>query len=126
LINEAAFQTLAEKALSELPQRFLDMIENVAVFTEDWPSADVMENMGLASPGELMGLYQGWPLPDRGVSYTGQLPDMIHLYRRPILSFCNETGESVERCVRHVLVHEIGHHFGFTDEEMEAIECQKV
>jgi predicted Zn-dependent protease with MMP-like domain len=124
-MDEAAFQALAEQALSELPQRFLDMIENVVVFTEDWPNADVMEDMGSASPSELMGLYQGWPLPDRGVSYTGQLPDMIHLYRRPILSFCDEMGESVERCVRHVLVHEIGHYFGFTDEEMEAIECQK-
>jgi len=125
-MDEAAFQALAERLLLGLPQRFLDMIENVVVFTEDWPSADVMESMSLASPGELMGLYQGWPLPDRGASYAGQLPDMIHLYRRPILRFCDETGESVEACVRHVLVHEIGHYFGFSDAEMEAIECQKV
>jgi len=124
-MDEAAFQALAEKSLSELPQQFLDMIENVVVFTEEWPDAEVMESLDSTSPNELMGLYQGWPLPERGASYSGQLPDMIYLYRRPILSFCDETGESLERCVRHVLVHEIGHYFGFTDEEMEAIECQK-
>ncbi|MDT8376142.1 MAG: metallopeptidase family protein [Mariprofundaceae bacterium] len=124
-MDAAAFQALAEQAFAELPQQFLDMIENVVVFTEEWPDADVMESMGAASPGELMGLYQGWPLPERGTGYSGQLPDMIHLYRRPILSFCDETGESVEACVRHVLVHEIGHYFGFTDQEMEAIECRK-
>jgi len=124
-MDESAFQALAERSLSGLPNFFLDMIENVVICTEEWPEPDVMKKLESVSPNELMGLYQGWPLPERGVSYAGQLPDMIYLYRRPILIFCHETGEAVDVCVRHVLVHEIGHYFGFTDDEMEAIECQK-
>jgi len=122
-MNEEVFQKLAEQAMAGLPARFLDAIDNVVVVTEEWPDAEVLEEME-AGPTELMGLYQGWPLPERGASYGGALPDMIHLYRQPILAYCEETGETVEHCVRHVLIHEIGHYFGFSDEEMEAIECQ--
>lgn len=118
-----AFQQLAEQAFAELPMAFLDAVENVVVVTDDWPDTEVLQEME-AAPDELLGLYQGWPLPERGSGYGGALPDMIYLYRKPILAFCEETGETVEHCVRHVLIHEIGHYFGFSDEEMEAIECQ--
>lgn len=123
LMDDEAFRQLAEQAFAGLPAHFLEAIDNVVVVTEEWPQAEVLEEME-AEPDELMGLYQGWPLPERGASYGGALPDMIYLYRKPILSYCSQTGESVEHCVRHVLIHEIGHYFGFSDEEMEAIECQ--
>lgn len=118
------FQYLAEQAMTSLPEQFRDAIENVVICVEDEADADTLGTMQADSPYELLGLYQGWPLPERGISYAGHLPDTIHLYRKPILRYCEETGESPEHCIRHVLVHEIGHYFGFSDREMEAIECQ--
>jgi len=116
------FQALAESALASLPGQFTDCIENVVICVEEEADMATLADMGMASPEELLGLYQGWPLPERGISYSGHLPDTIHLYRKPILSFCDETGEDIGYCIRHVLIHEIGHYFGFSDEEMEAIE----
>ena len=118
------FQAMAEAAYASLPGHFVQAIENVVIFTDDFPSAQVMEQMQAESPYDLLGLYQGWPLPDRGSAYGGQTPDVIHLYRKPILAFCKERGETVSHCIRHVLVHEIGHYFGFSDQEMEAAECR--
>lgn len=117
------FQALAEAAYATLPARFVDAIENVVVLTDDYPDDEVQLRMRAHSPLDLLGLYQGWPLPERGSSYGGHPPDVIHLYREPILAYCREHGEDVPRCIRHVLIHEIGHYFGFSDEEMEEIEC---
>jgi predicted Zn-dependent protease with MMP-like domain len=123
------FQLLAEKAMASLPEKFRDAMENVVICVEEEANAETLAAMQAESPHSLLGLYQGWPLPERGISYAGDLPDMIHLYRKPILNFCDEVGEVPEHCVRHVLIHEIGHYFGFSDQEMEAIEeeveCQK-
>jgi len=123
-MNAQTFQKIAEDVYAGLPARFKGAISNVVIFTEDFPDADAVERMRPASPYELLGLYQGWPLPERGSQYAGQPPDIIHLYRQPILAYCNERSEDVSCCIRHVLVHEIGHYFGFSDEEMEIIECQ--
>ncbi len=117
-----------------LPAQFRDAMENVVICIEEEADPVVLSEMDAKSSSELLGLYQGWPLPERGASYAGHLPDTIHLYRKPILRFCAESGESPEHCLRHVLIHEIGHYFGFSDEEMEAIErrpkeknpCQRV
>lgn len=119
-----AFQQLAEAAFASLPAQFLAAIDNVVVLTDDFPDAEVQREMQIHSPYDLLGLYQGWPLPERGSSYAGHPPDVIHLYREPILAYCREHGEEVAHCVRHVLIHEIGHYFGFSDREMEMIECQ--
>lgn len=116
------FQSLAEKAMASLPAKFRDAMDNVVVCVEEEPDADTLAEMRAESPNSLLGLYQGWPLPERGISYAGHLPDTIHLYRKPILNFCDETGELPEHCIRHVLIHEIGHYFGFSDREMEAID----
>lgn len=116
------FQTIAEAALASLPRQFHDAIENVVICVEEEPDAETLTEMEAISPDELLGLYRGWPLPERGAGYSGQLPDTIHLYRRPILRYCDDTGEDAKHCIRHVLIHEIGHYFGFSDEEMEAIE----
>ena len=118
------FQREAEKAVASLPDQFRNAMENVVICVEEEADPDTMMEMDARSSNELLGLYQGWPLPERGVSYSGHLPDNIHLYRKAILSFCDETGESPEDCVRHVLIHEIGHYFGFSDEDMLAIEAQ--
>jgi len=118
-----AFQELAETAFSSLPAQFVAAIDNVVVLTDDFPDGDVQLEMRTNSPFDLLGLYQGWPLPERGSSYGGNPPDVIHLYREPILSYCRAHGEDVAHCIRHVLIHEIGHYFGFSDREMEMIEC---
>lgn len=115
------FQALAEAAYAALPANFVAAIDNVVVLTDDYPDADVLQEMQAKSPFDLLGLYQGWPLPERGSGYGGHPPDVIYLYRQPILAYCREHGENVARCVRHVLIHEIGHYFGFSDTEMEAI-----
>jgi len=119
-----AFQSEAEKVVLSLPLQFRDAMENVVICVEEEADSATLTRMHAGSSGELLGLYQGWPLPERGVSYAGHLPDTIHLYRTPILQFCEETGELPEHCLRHVLIHEIGHYFGFSDEEMMAIERQ--
>lgn len=118
------FQSIAEAALASLPEQFRNAIENVVICVEEEPDGDILASVQAASPDELLGLYQGWPLPERGISYSGHLPDTIHLYRKPILQYCDETGEQPDHCVRHVLIHEIGHYFGFSDEEMEAIDAE--
>jgi len=122
-MNADEFRQCAEETYAALPEHFLQAIHNVAVITEDEPAEDVLRQMD-CEHGDLLGLYQGWPLPERGISYGGSLPDMIYLYRLPILAYCAANGEDVRHCIRHVMVHEIGHYFGFSDEEMEAIECQ--
>jgi predicted Zn-dependent protease with MMP-like domain len=117
------FQVLAEAAYAALPAHFVAAIDNVVVLTDDYPDVDVQKEMHTRSPLDLLGLYQGWPLPERGSSYGGHPPDVIHLYREPILAYCRAHGEDVAHCIRHVLIHEIGHYFGFSDREMEMIEC---
>jgi predicted Zn-dependent protease with MMP-like domain len=80
--------------------------------------------MGLESPFDIMGLYQGIALDEKTVEASGALPDQVFLYRRPILDYWAETGEDLHHVVRHVLIHEIGHHFGYSDDDMEALEQQ--
>lgn len=121
--DAVAFQQLAEAAYAALPSRFVSAIENVVILVEEFPSAEVRREMGAASRWDLLGLYQGWPLPERGSGYGGHPPDVIYLYRQPILAMCRDSGEDVAHCIRHVLVHEIGHYFGFSDAEMAAIEA---
>jgi len=123
-VNAEKFQQLAEDAYAGLPERFRQAINNVVIFTEDFPDAGTLARMRASSPYEILGLYQGWPLPERGSQYAGQPPDTIHLYREPILAWCAERGEDVAHCIRHVLVHEIGHYFGYSDDEMAMISHQ--
>ncbi len=118
-----AFEKAANEIFSALPTYFTRSLQNVVIMVSDYPDVEVHHEMQLESPYELLGLYQGHPMGERSVGDSGQLPDLIHLYRCPILAFCRETGEDTLHCIRHVLVHEIGHYFGFSDEEMEAIEA---
>ena len=120
----ADLEALASEAFKTLPAQFRRHIKNVAFRIEDFPDEETEKEMGLESPFDLLGLYRGVSLAHRSHSDPAPMPDMIFLYRRPILDYWCETGEDLAHVVRHVLVHEIGHHFGFSDDDMEAIEAQ--
>ena len=117
-------ETLADAAFKSLPAPFRSQIKNVAIRVEDFPDEETEREMGLNSPFDLLGLYRGVALSHKSVSDPSPMPDMIFLYRRPILDYWCETGEDLAYVVRHVLIHEIGHHFGFSDDDMEAIEAE--
>ena len=96
----------------------------VVIRIEEFPDEEIEKEMGLESPFDLLGLYHGVALPFQSVSSPRTGIDMIFLYRRPILDYWVETGEDLYTIVRHVLIHEIGHHFGFSDDDMDRIEAQ--
>lgn len=113
---------LAEQALAAIPGRLRRHIDNVAIVVEDLAEDELLDEMGLESAWELTGLYQGTPLGERSAGDVARLPDRIVLYRLAILFEWVELGEDLYRLVRNVLIHEIAHHFGFSDEEIEALE----
>lgn len=115
---------MARGALESLPAEFRALVADVPCVVADFPEDDVIEEMGLEGPFDLLGLFHGVGLPQGGATpFTGQLPNRIWLYRRPILDYWAENDDTLGEIVTHVLVHEIGHHFGFSDEDMEAIEA---
>lgn len=113
---------MAEQALGAIPQALRDMVRGAAIVVEDIPDDETVEEMGLESPWELTGLYRGVPLTQKSVADVPGAPDQILLYREPILIEWIETGEELFRLVRNVLIHEIGHHFGLSDEDIERLE----
>ncbi len=117
------FSQLVEEALREIPRRFRLEMKNVAVIVEDEPSAHILEEMEIEPPDSLFGLYQGTPLPERGWSYGNALPDRISIYQRPIEESC-EDEEEIRDCVAETVIHEFGHYFGMSEDEIEAIEEQ--
>jgi predicted Zn-dependent protease with MMP-like domain len=114
---------LAATALDRLPAHFADPIRHVPIIVEDFPASDVMQAMALESPFDIMGLYHGVDLASKSGAAASEDLDRIFLYRRPILDYWCETAESLSHVVAHVLIHEIGHHFGLSDDDMEAIEA---
>ena len=119
----ADIEALAVEAYARLPERFRSLCEGLVIRVDDFPAEDVVEQMNLDSEFDLLGLFQGLGLPFQSESSPGQLPNMIWLYRRPILDYWAEHEESLGAVVTHVLVHEIGHHFGLSDDDMAAIEA---
>lgn len=118
----ADIEALAQAAVERLPDLFRQHLDSVILRIEDFPDDRVMAEMELESPWDLLGLYWGRHVGMKGDEPTGALPDMIFLYRRPMLDLWCEGEETLEGIVTHVLVHEVGHHFGLSDEAMEAIE----
>lgn len=118
----ADLQALAHRALAGLPRRFKRELGPVVIRVEEFPDHETEKAMRLDSPFDLLGLYRGVALPHKSVSDPRPDIDMIFLYRRPILDYWCETGEELYDIVRHVLIHEIGHHFGFSDADMDQIE----
>jgi predicted Zn-dependent protease with MMP-like domain len=119
----ADIEELANRALGTIPRRLKKHLGAVVIRVEDFPDEETEAAMGLDSPFDILGLYRGVALPHKSVSDPRPNIDMIYLYRRPILDYWCETGEDFANLVRHVLIHEIGHHFGFSDDDMERIEA---
>jgi predicted Zn-dependent protease with MMP-like domain len=115
------FQRLVEEALHDIPRRFRDEMENIAIVIEDEPPPDLLEEMEIEPPDSLYGLYQGTPLTERGWAQGNVLPDRITLYQNPIEED-SEDHEDVIVCIAETLIHEIGHYFGLSEEEIEEIE----
>ncbi len=119
------FETLAAAAYKSLPESFRALCEGVVIHIVDFPDEDVVKEMSLESPFEILGLFTGVGMTDDGaIEETGRLPNTVHLYRRPILDYWAEHDETLGAIITHVLVHEIGHHFGLSDEDMERIEAE--
>jgi predicted Zn-dependent protease with MMP-like domain len=119
----ADIEELANSALDSIPRELKKHLGAVVIRVEEFPDEETEEAMGLDSPFDILGLYRGVSLPYKSVSDPHPNVDMIFLYRRPILDYWCETGEDLGGLVRHVLIHEIGHHFGFSDDDMERIEA---
>lgn len=110
------FETLVERALDQLPEEFGRLLDNIVVTVEDEPDPEELASMGFDPDEELLGLYRGVPLSERDVEYFA-LPDQVVIYRQPLLRMCRNRRELI-REVRDTVVHELGHHFGLSDEEM--------
>jgi predicted Zn-dependent protease with MMP-like domain len=116
-------EVIADEAFRRLPQRFRSLCEGLVIRVEDFPTDEVLDSMEAQTEFDLLGLFQGVGLPFRSESAPVQMPNMIWLYRRPILDYWAEHEETLGAIVTHVLVHEIGHHFGLSDADMSAIEA---
>ncbi len=116
------FEALAREAFSRLPENFRALCEGVVIRVTDFPTDEVLDDLGAETEFDLLGLFQGVGLPFRSESAPAQMPNMVWLYRRPILDYWAEHDETLGAIITHVLVHEIGHHFGLSDADMEAIE----
>ena len=117
-----AMFAMAEVALDTMPAVFLPHIQGVVIAIEEFADDEVLKSLDIEHPYDLTGLYEGRPLTERSIDQSGGMPDRVTLYRIPILVEWIETGERLDRLVRHVLIHEIGHHFGFSDDDMHALE----
>ena len=116
------FERLVARAVRRIPERFRDEMRNVAVVVEDAPSEALLDEMGIVPPDSLYGLYQGIPLPEREWSHGNTLPDRITIYQQPIVEDGVDDGEII-RIIVETVIHEFGHYFGLSEEEIEAIEA---
>ncbi len=119
----AEMEVMAHSIFERLPKRFRDLCEGVILRVDDFPTEEVLDEMDCESEFDLLGLFQGLGLPHQSLTDIPRLPNMVWLYRRPILDYWAEHDESLGHIVRHVLIHEIGHHFGLSDADMAAIEA---
>lgn len=122
-MTEGEFREMVSAAIDELPAFFRSRMDNVFVVVEPAATREVLAGQGLSDPMSLLGLYEGCPVPTRGAGYTNVLPDRITLYRRPILAGCRSP-EEARRRLRGVFIHEVGHHFGFSESELRRLERQ--
>jgi predicted Zn-dependent protease with MMP-like domain len=115
-------EAIAAEAFAGIPEELTQHVRNILFRIEEFPDEDTQEAMDLESPFDLLGLYRGVDLSRRSVGDVVSDIDMIFLYRRPLLDYWCETGEDLVHLIRHVLIHEIGHHFGLSDDDMDRIE----
>jgi predicted Zn-dependent protease with MMP-like domain len=122
--DAAEIERLADAAIARLPERFRVHLQGVVLRVEEFADDEVLEELGIEDPFDLSGLYSGRSLDKASSWASGELPPMIHLYRRALLDEWVDTEVSLEALITHVIVHEVGHHFGFSDADMHAIEEQ--
>lgn len=116
-------ETLARAALQRLPAEFSSQVADLVLLVEDFADDDLLEELGIEDPFELTGVYEGLPLHEKSIEHSGMLPDRVRLFRAPILDEWIANGEeTLEHLIRHVVIHEVGHHFGLSDEAMHALE----
>jgi predicted Zn-dependent protease with MMP-like domain len=118
----AELEAIADQAFKRLPRRFRDLCKDVVVRVEDFPTDEVLDALDAESPFDVLGLYHGVDMARQSVMDPAAMPEMVFLYRRPILDYWAEHEETLGHIVTHVLVHEIGHHFGLSDADMHRIE----
>ena len=116
-------EIMATAAYEKLPEKFRDLCKGVIIHIDDFPSVEVVADMKLESEFDILGLFQGVGLPFQSDAAPSPMPNMVWLYRRPILDYWAEHDETLGHIITHVLVHEIGHHFGLSDDDMESIEA---
>ena len=115
-------EAIARRALLSLPEPFAGHLRDVVLLIEEFADDETLDAMGIEDPFDLTGIYEGIPLTERSVDQSGTLPDKIRLFRRPILDEWAGGEDTLEHLIAHVLVHEVGHHFGLSDEQMHALE----
>jgi predicted Zn-dependent protease with MMP-like domain len=118
----ADIEAVARRTLDRLPPPFAESLHDIVLLVEPVADAETAHSVGLSNPMQLSGLYQGIPLNRQSVSHSGTLPERITLYSRPILAEWRSTRVSLEQLVAHIVIHEVGHHFGFSDDDMHALE----
>jgi len=117
-----AIRAIALKALNALPAEFRAHLGDVVLIVEEFADEETLDALGIEHPLDLSGLYHGRPVGEKSSMESGALPDRIHLYRRAILEEWIETGVGLDELVAHVMIHEVGHHFGLSDDDMHALE----
>ncbi|HEX8580405.1 MAG TPA: metallopeptidase family protein [Allosphingosinicella sp.] len=120
--DAAEFERLADEAIARMPEGFRRHLDGVVLRIEEFADETMLAQLGLEDPYELTGLYTGRRIGEHVAPQTGDMPAMIHLFRRPLIDEWAETGVSLEELVTHVIVHEAGHHFGLSDADMHALE----
>jgi predicted Zn-dependent protease with MMP-like domain len=120
--SESEIDEIARRTLERLPSPFADSLRDIVLQVVPVADAETTRRVGLSNPMQLSGLYEGISLDRQSVSYSGTLPERITLYSRPILAEWQSTGVSLEQLVSHIVIHEVGHHFGFSDDDMHALE----
>lgn len=120
--GDAAFEKYVRRAIAALPEPIATVADDIVVRVVDYADPETLTAMGIRDPFDLLGLYHGISIDQKSVFDIVREPDMIFLYRQPILSYARTMGQDMQSVVRHVVIHEIGHHFGFSDEDMAALE----
>ena len=120
-MTRSEFRALVDEALETIPQRFRDAMQNIAIVVDDEPTPDQLESVEIEPPDTLLGLYEGTPLPERQWAHGNTLPDKITLFQRPIEESSDDEDDLIV-CIGETLIHEIGHYFGLSEEEIEEIE----
>ena len=120
--SAAEIEAIARRALDSLPEPFASHLRDVVLLIEDFADERTLKAVDIEEPFDLTGIYEGIPITERSVEHSGTMPDRIRLFRRPILDEWADGDDTLEHLVAHVLVHEVGHHFGLSDDDMHALE----